>query len=139
MTMKFTRLIDYCDLLPRGPCIDITATPDPRRYHLVFSVLNPCRRNSLVTRPGHVSQNHHTPITRNVIGIVMATYNHHLVLSKDDIPKTDDKNVPGRKTIVKAAMIFMDVPSAFASRAMEVLVVASCCVTRLKTFELLVL
>jgi hypothetical protein len=40
--------------------------------------------------------------------------------------------------MVKAAMIFMEVPSSRASRAMVVLVAASCCVTRLNTYAALV-
>lgn len=48
---------------------------------------------------------------------------------------TEDKNVPGKKSVVRAAIVFIAVPSALASRAMVVLVVASCCVTRLKTYH----
>lgn len=50
-----------------------------------------------------------------------------------DMLNTEDRNVPGRKTMVSAAIIFIAAPSALASRAMVVLVVASCCVTRLNT------
>ena len=49
---------------------------------------------------------------------------------------TEDKNVPGKKSVVSAAIFFIAVPSALASRAMVVLVVASCCVTKLKTFHI---
>lgn len=43
-----------------------------------------------------------------------------------DIPKTEDKKVPGKKTIVSAAMTFIELPSALASRAIVALVAASC-------------
>lgn len=74
-------------------------------------------------------------MTNAINGIVMKTYTVQSTPSKDDIPKTEDMKVAGKKTMVKAAIIFIDVPSAFASRAMVVLVAASCCVTRLKPYS----
>jgi hypothetical protein len=62
----------------------------------------------------------------------------HKATNEHSPTKTEDRNVPGRNTIVKAAMIFIEVPSSRASRAMVVLVAASCCVTRLKTYAVLV-
>jgi hypothetical protein len=76
---------------------------------------------------------HQLPTTIKVKGRASATYSHHFAPSSIDMLKTEDKNVPGKKSVVRAAIVFIAVPSALASLAMVVLVVASCCVTRLKT------
>ena len=80
-------------------------------------------------------QSHQQPTTDTVRGTTMATNNCHLAPSNIRMLKTEAKNVPGRNTIVMAAIVFIAAPSAFASSAIAVLVLASCCVTRLKTFE----
>lgn len=68
----------------------------------------------------------------------MATYSDHSASSNIGMLKIEATNVPGRNTMVRAAMVFIAAPSALVSSAIAVLVLASCCVTRLKTFESLV-
>lgn len=79
-------------------------------------------------------QIHHVVTTVAVRGRVIATYTHHGTPSADFMPKTEERYVPGRKTIVKAAMVFIDELSALVSLAIKVVVALSCCVTRLKTY-----
>ena len=70
---------------------------------------------------------HQTAIMTTVRGKVSATYNHRrLSSSMIDIPNTENMKVPGKKTTVKAAMTFMVLPLAMASRAMVALVAVSC-------------
>jgi hypothetical protein len=64
--------------------------------------------------------------TTTVKGSVMATYNHHWASPTNLRPKTDDIKVPGRNTIVSAAMVFIDELSALVSRAIRVVVALSC-------------
>jgi hypothetical protein len=94
------------------------------------------RMNCSISR-GAESQSHQQPTTATVRGTTIAMYSDNLALSSIGMLNTEAKNVPGRKTIVSAAMVFIAAPSALASSAIAVLVVASCCVTRLKTCETL--
>jgi hypothetical protein len=82
---------------------------------------------------GKLVQNHQIKMTVNVKGSVIATYTHQGIPRTKSKLKTDDIKVPGRKSIVKAAMVFMDELSLLVSRAMSVVVALSCWVTKLNT------
>jgi hypothetical protein len=84
--------------------------------------------------PGNVTNSHRIATTTIVNGNASATQSCHCAFSNAAMLKTDDKDVPGKKITVKAAVIFIEISSAFTSRVMVVLVAASFCVARLKIY-----
>jgi hypothetical protein len=126
---------------PRGCGLSVIFESQDRPYKLTLTHTVPstsfttCRfRVNRLRSRGPEIQSHQQPTTATVRGTTIATNSCQLAPSSIRMLKTEAKNVPGRNTIVIAAMVFIAAPSALASSAIAVLVVASCCVTRLKTF-----
>jgi hypothetical protein len=107
--------------------------------HTILSVPFDLRRFRInrLRSSGPDIQNHQHPTIATVRGTAIATYSDNSAPSNIGMLKTEARNVLGRNTMVRAAMVFIAAPSALASSAIAVLVVASCCVTRLKTCETL--